>query len=69
MDARLDSPIREAIANELNSVIASSQQHMLSNMSALMEFRLNPLQSNIQLSQFDISKYNISEGIFLGQQR
>lgn len=61
MNTRLDSPIREAIANELNSVIASSQQHMLSNMSAMMEFRLNPLQSNIQLSQFDISNAHITK--------
>ncbi|CAG2253627.1 unnamed protein product [Mytilus edulis] len=61
MDTGLDSPIREAIANEVKSVIASSQQDMLNNMSAMMDSRLNRLQSNIQQSQFDISNAQINK--------
>ncbi|CAG2232085.1 unnamed protein product [Mytilus edulis] len=61
MDTGLDSPIREAIANEVKSVIASSKQDMLNNMSAMMNSRLNRLQSNIQQSQFDISNAQITK--------
>ena len=61
MDTGLDSPIREVIANKVKNVIASSQQDMLNNISAMMDSRLNRLKSNIQQSQFDISNIQITK--------
>ena len=54
MDTGLTSPIRSAIAQEVETAVPSTKQDLVTNMSVLIDSRLNTFLSNIQLKHKDM---------------
>ena len=56
MDTGMNSPMRNAIVHEVETAVSNTKQDLLHSMAVLIDFRLDTFQSNIQQSDFQISK-------------
>jgi hypothetical protein len=56
MDTGMNSPMRNAIVHEVETAVSNTKQDLLNSMAVLIDSRLDTFQSNIQQSDFQISK-------------
>ena len=52
----MNSPTRNAIVHEVETAVSNTKQDLLNSMAVLIDCRLDTFQSNIQQSDFQISK-------------
>jgi hypothetical protein len=56
MDTGMNSPMQNAIVHEVETAVSNTKQDLLNSMAVLIDCRLDTFQSNIQQSDFQISK-------------
>jgi hypothetical protein len=52
----MNSPMQNAIVHEVETAVSNTKQDLLNSMAVLIDCRLDTFQSNIQQSDFQISK-------------